>query len=406
MRWRGQLVRDLAAFVRPVARDLLRPPPHAEGATPTLRRLVNLWRLRWEWYHVAPVLKSRPARLCIEATSACNLRCPHCFTGRGETSRPRATLSLAFYRQLLAELGDCLWQIEFHNWGEPLLNRNLCTMIAEASARGLSTSLCTNLSVPFDAGRAEALVGAGLKLLGLSIDGARQATYEQYRVGGELDLVLHNCRLLTAAKRRLGSRTPRITWSFHAFAHNVDDVEVARAMAEELGIEFHVSRGRVFGPDWDPEARAVPHEPVAPMPCYTLFHTAVVYADGSVAPCRGSFYREDDMGRLAVDGHPGAQTFIEVWNGERLRLARGFFRRRGNGSADGQGHICADCPAQLDWHGFLGHIMLGGEPGAWTPRYTSNERYNYFWSRRPRIPGDGTSPTRHDGIADASPDLK
>src|SRR2546426_7965520 len=195
--------------------DVLRGPSHAEGATRTLRRLVNLWRLRRDWYHVVPVPKSYPARLCIEATSACNLACPHCFTGAGETSRPRATLSLEFYRQLLAELGPYLWQIEFHNWGEPLLNRNLCAMIAEASARGISTSICTNLSLPLDAGRAEALVGSGLKLLGLSIDGARQATYEQYRVGGRLDLVLQNCRLLTAAKRRLGSRTPRITWSFH-----------------------------------------------------------------------------------------------------------------------------------------------------------------------------------------------
>jgi len=376
------MVADLVTLARPMVGDVLRGPSHADGATRTVRRLLNLGRLRWEQYHVVAVPKSRPARLCIEASGACNLACPHCFTGAGDTGRPRATLSLAFYRRLLAELGDYLWQIEFHNWGEPLLNRDLCTMIAEATARGISTSLCTNLSLPFDAARAEALVGSGLKIIGLSIDGATQASYAQYRVGGRLDLVLRNCRLLTAAKRRLASATPRITWSFHAFAHNVADVDAARAMAAELGIEFHASRGRVFGPDWDPEARLVPHEHVAPMPCYTLFHTAVVYADGSVAPCRGSFYPQDDMGRLAVDGRPGAATFGEVWNGQRLRAARGFFRHQTG--ADGGDHICASCPAVSDWHRFVYHVTTGAEPAAWRPQYTGNDRYNYFWSRRTR----------------------
>src|SRR5207237_8672283 len=124
-----------------------------------------------------------------------------------EGGRPTATLSSEVYRRLLAELGDRLWQIEFHNWGEPLLNKHLFTMVAEATARGLSTSLCTNFSLPFDEPRAEQLVRSGLKIMGVSIDGARQDTYEQYRVRGRLDRVLENCRLVVEAKRRLGSPT-------------------------------------------------------------------------------------------------------------------------------------------------------------------------------------------------------
>src|SRR5713101_5229825 len=147
-------------------RELAHEPSFArqfEGARPTLRRILNLYRLKWEWYRGATELKSSPARLCIEASAACNLDCPYCFTGAGETSRPRATLSLGFYRALLAELGDCLGQIEFHNWGEPLLNKHLFTMVHDATARGLSTSFCTNFSLPFDETHAEELVASGLK---------------------------------------------------------------------------------------------------------------------------------------------------------------------------------------------------------------------------------------------------
>jgi hypothetical protein len=372
---------DLAVVTRSFM-GRLTAPPEFYGATPTPRRLLNLWRVTWQWYFYRTCVRSWPLRLCIEASGACNLACPHCFTGAGEVSRPRATLSLAFFRRLLAELGDHLWQIEFHNWGEPLLNKNLPTMIAEASARGLSTVFCTNFSLPFDAAQAERLVRSGLKVMGVSIDGASQATYEQYRVHGQLDLVLRNCRLMVDAKRRLGSRMPRIIWGYHMFGHNRDEADAARRMAEDIGIEFHVSRGRVFGPDWDPDERSLPHEHVVPVPCYTLYHTAVVYADGSMAPCRGSFYREDDMGRIATDGGSGAATFRDVWNGERFRRARSFFAGAVATTPDEERDICYGCPAKLDHERYIAHFLLGGTRATWRPRFDSNERYNYFWNRR------------------------
>ncbi len=379
-RWRRRLS-GLRAVAAHLAREF--PCPRLfEGATPTLQRLLNFWLLTCEHYRIEPVPRSLPARLCIEATSACNLACPHCFTGAGEVGRPAATLSLDFYRCLLTELGDRLWQIEFHNWGEPLLNKHLFTMVAEATARGLSTSLCTNFSLPFDAARAEQLVRSGLKVMGVSIDGARQETYEQYRVRGRLDRVLRNVRLVVEAKRRLGSRTPRVIWGFHMFAHNVGDVEAARTMAAQLGIEFHVARGRTVGADWDPDERWVPHEGVWAMPCPTLFHTAVVYADGSIAPCRGSFYPQDDLGRIAADGRPGAPTFRAVWTGEGFQIARRLFRERAE-TPQTRERICFDCPHLLDWHGSRTHLALGGRPTDWRPAFDSHQRYNYFWSRAP-----------------------
>jgi len=382
--WRRRL-HGVLAVASHLARQLPCPPPF-EGATPTLRRVSNLWLLTWENYRIEPVPRSLPARLCIESTSACNLKCPHCFTGAGEVGRPAATLSLGFYRQLLAELGTRLWQIEFHNWGEPLLNKHLFTMVAEASARGLSTSMCTNFSLPFDAARAEELVRSGLKVMGVSIDGARQETYEQYRVRGQLHRVLENCRLVVEAKRRLRSRTPRVVWGFHMFAHNVDDVEAARRAADEIGVEFHVSRGRVVETDWDPDERAIPHDHITPMPCHTLFHTGVVYADGSVAPCRGTFYPDDDVGRVAADGRPGAATFREVWTGEGLQTARRLFRERAT-TPQTRESVCLECPALLDWHRFVGHVSSGGAARDWMPAYDSNQRYNYFWSRARRTSG-------------------
>jgi hypothetical protein len=170
---------------------------------------------------------------------------------------------------------------------------------------------------------------------------------------------------------------------FHMFAHNVDDVEAAKQGAHQIGVDFHAARGRVVGPDWDPDARWIPHEHVEPMPCPTLFHTAVIYGDGSVAPCRGSFYPQDDLGRVAADGRPGAATFREVWTGEGFQIARRLFRERTE-TAETRERICFACPHLLDWHRYVAHRLEGGRRADWTPMFTGNQRYNYFWSRGPR----------------------
>ena len=170
-----------------------------------------------------------------------------------------------------------------------------------ARGRGLSTMFNTNFSMPFDAARAEALVRSGLTMLGVSIDGARQASYEQYRVKGRLELVVRNCRLVADAKRRLGSATPRMNWSFHLFPFNVGDVADAEAQAAALGMEFHVARGRVVGPDWDPEERFVAHE-----------HAVVL--EGHENRCRRLVLRDHDA--LA------AQRFVQQSPESILRVRR------------------------------------------------------------------------------------
>jgi hypothetical protein len=358
-------------------------PAKVSGAHLTARRLLNFYRMQWEEARGRVVLRSRPVKLTLEATSACNLSCPACFTGAGEVGRARGGMSLDLYRKLMDELGPYLFEVEFYNWGEPLLHKPIFTMIEEAHRHGVGTTVSTNFSIPWDEERAERLVASGLSVLGVSIDGARQETYEQYRVGGRLDLVLRNCRLVADAKRRLGS-SMRLIWEFHAFPHNVDDVPAARLLAGELGMEFFPSKGWVIGDEWDPQSEyRFLYLPGPARRCWFLWHQAVVNNDGGVAPCCGTFYREDDMGHVAVRASDiGAKSFQEVWNGERFRTARGFYRRY---EAEGEvaKRICFDCPATKSWHKWQGHRAAGGTPETFDPGFTPNEAFNFFFNRRP-----------------------
>jgi hypothetical protein len=256
-------------------------------------------------------------------------------------------------------------------------------MIADATRRGIATKVNTNFSVPFDDAKAEELVRAGLKSLNVSIDGARQHTYEQYRVRGELARVLENCRRVADAKRRIGSDLPLLAWEFHVFPHNSADYGEVFAMAAELGMKLYSFKGAVPGGDWD--VRGDWHFCVEPqvMPCASLWAIAVVNNDGGVAPCNGTFYSEDDVGKLAIGpGDLGAASFREVWNGPRYVAARRFYRRR-EGSADDRAHVCFDCPHTIIHENWKRHAAAGGTGQAFEIGYTTGDAWNYFWNRRP-----------------------
>src|SRR5262249_53767760 len=147
------------------------------------------------------------------------------------------------YLHLLDEIGAYLLLVEVFNWGEPLLHPDLPAIIAAASGRGISTRVNTNLSVPLSEHDAERLVASGLSDLFVSIDGATQEVYERYRVHGNLELVIHNCRLIAEAKRRLRSALPRLTLQFLQFPCNEGDADRVAALAASLDMRLLAFRG-------------------------------------------------------------------------------------------------------------------------------------------------------------------
>jgi hypothetical protein len=366
----------------------VRAAPPFLGYTPSPRRTANLYLNRLEHYFVRTRLWSKPLKLIVEPLNACNLRCPGCFTGAGGTSRPRSAMSMALYHALLRELGSTLFELEAFNWGEPLLNPAIEEMIAAATARGIATKLNTNFSLPFDDTRARRLVRAGLTTLTVSIDGAGQESYARYRVRGELAAVLANCRRITRAKQRIGSALPRLNWEFHVFPHNVGDVPAVRAMAAELGMTLLLFKGTVPGADWDLRGDwSFCVEPQA-MPCASLWSVAVVNNDGGVAPCNGTFYREDDVGALRFTPESLATAgFDAVWNGPRMQAARGFYRQRTARAAGDREHVCLECPQTRGYERWVAHQAAGGSADTFNLGYTTNDGWNYFWNRRPARPG-------------------
>lgn len=260
--WLEKLLLDHWKTVQDVSPALRRfPEGETWKKTPLmlkLRRYLNATRALKALSLGQAKLTSFPTYLTIDPFSACNLKCPLCATGNGTNTLKKGLLPLDMFRHIVDEMGTYLYSIDLFNWGEPLLNKDIYEMINYAHQRHILTTVSSNFHF-LNEESAEKMVTSGLDYLILSIDGATQETYEKYRVGGDLDVVLNNVRTLIETRKRLGKKTPYIFWQFLVFRHNEHEVEQARELAISMGVdEFKIEKAfllvstREDGEKWIP----------------------------------------------------------------------------------------------------------------------------------------------------------
>lgn len=246
-------------------------------------------------------------------------------------------MSLDLFKAILDDLAPYAYQLELFNWGEPFFNRALPELIAYANGKGVPTIISSNLSFPLSSEYVRAIITAGLRHLSAAIDGADQSTYEVYRRGGRLDVVMQNLRAFVAAKRALNSATPSICWQYLAFAHNEGQIEEARRLAGELGLDSFGVRGGLYDdPAWAPEGDYdFNYLQVGTNRCAWLWNKAVFHWDGGLASCCMGFNKHDDFDSF----RPG--QFRRMWNNEKFVAARRIWTDRN--SRLPEGHFCNNC---------------------------------------------------------------
>ncbi|MEK7728387.1 MAG: radical SAM protein, partial [candidate division KSB1 bacterium] len=245
-----------------------------------------------------PVVWGVPPVLTIEPTNVCNLRCPLCVTGNGTMERAYGRMAFETFTRLIDEIGDRVLYLVFFNQGEPYLHRRFNEFVVYAKRRGIYVTTSTNAHY-FDAETAEATVRSGMDTLVLSVDGAEQETYAQYRVGGSLAKVQNGIRALVEAKQRLRSKTPYLYMQFLVMQHNEHELPAMKRMARELGVDrFLVKTTQVEtfeeAQAWLPQAdkyrryNVAEHELTVKRGkgvCIRPWLTTMVNWDGGVVPC-------------------------------------------------------------------------------------------------------------------------
>jgi len=305
--------------------------------TRNLRRFVNYCLVHAEMKLGRNRLWSYPYELCVDVTNKCNLHCPYCPTGRGEHGRGRGSISYDLFAAILDELGPYAYRLELFNWGEPFFNRDLPRLIAHASRQRVATIISSNLSFPMTPDYVRSVITAGLTHLTAAVDGADQSSYEVYRRGGNFDLVMQNLRMFVEAKRALGMHTPHICWQYLVFAHNEGQIEEARRLTTELGLDaFSLMGGLYDDPSWAPRGNYdFNYLQIHPNRCTFLWNKAVFHWDGGFASCCMGFEQHDDFDSF----RPG--QFRRMWNNDKFIAARRIWTDKS--SPLPQGHFCVGC---------------------------------------------------------------
>ena len=274
-------------------------------------------------------LHSRPYKVTIDPGNVCNLQCPGCHTGisHPEMIRPRM-LRYEHFVRIFDQVAPHVFSVALYNWGEPFLNKKLFDMVAYARSKGVGTTLHSNLN-HFNEQMAEECIRSGLTHIYMSIDGATQEPYAQYRVGGQMERVLENLALLTEVRRKYQSKFPIITWKFIAFGHNDHEIGAAKALAAQHGADsFELYHGRPVVMDLYDEADKYRRQPEKiqqlPTRCNSLWSSLYVGADGSVLPCSLAFRPAEVFGNLLE------QSLDDVWNNSSFRNARSMFSKEFN----------------------------------------------------------------------------
>ncbi|NMF36416.1 SPASM domain-containing protein [Flammeovirga yaeyamensis] len=247
-----------------------------------------------------PIHWGNPISIAIEPTTSCNLRCPECPSGLRSFTRPTGMLSEDLFTKVIDELKDTLMNLTFYFQGEPYLNKNFLNMVKIASERKVFTSTSTNAHY-LNEEMSVKTVASGLDRLIVSLDGTTQETYENYRIGGDINKVILGIKNVVDAKKQLNSSTPKIVIQFLVVRPNEHQIEEAKQLAKELEVDdiqfktaqiYDYENGSPLIPSLDQYSRyqktkegKYKFKGKWERHCWRLWNSAVITWDGKVVPC-------------------------------------------------------------------------------------------------------------------------
>ena len=290
-------------------------------------------------FNVNTLKPKLPKAVVIDPINICNLDCPLCASKNQNYEKGK--MSFDTFKLVLDKIPSLKLVILF-NWGEPLLHHEIFNIIKESVSRNIYTITHTNFSLKQKPEFFERLVLSGLHQLVISADGASQETYEKYRVKGNFNWVIDNINYIVAAKKKLRKRDPKIVWKFIINKYNEHEVDYAKHLAKELGIEISFDKMGLADdiPDlefqgtlderkeqWLPKNKGfiLPYYqngrylPMNDKPCSQLFKSTVINPDGKITPCCWVTSKENVWGDLTKE------SFEEIWHNEKYQYSRSLF---------------------------------------------------------------------------------
>ena len=317
----------------------------------SLARATNAGKVAWSYYRSRQRGRARilgkPVSISIEPTTACNLGCTECPSGLKQFTRPTGNLDPMLFESIIDQLKEHLVYLTLYFQGEPFIHKGFLELVRIANQQGIYTSTSTNGHF-LSEDNARGIIESGLSRLIISIDGTDQATYEKYRVNGNLSTVIEGVKRLEEMKKRMRSSKPFTEIQFIAFRHNEDQIPEMRKLFKELGSDkLIIKTAQIY--DFESKNEIIPQNGSLSRyerdeqgeyviknklldHCWRMWHSCVITWDGKVVPC--CF----DKDASHVFGDLKEQSFDEIWYGPRYNEFRNSLLK-----SRSEIEICTNC---------------------------------------------------------------
>jgi MoaA/NifB/PqqE/SkfB family radical SAM enzyme len=324
------------------------------------RQTLNLASAAKDFALKRDTVKALPAVVKIDISPLCNLRCTACVhsdpngnpTLEKQVFAPGHKMTVAQFSSVIDQIRGKTASVSLYYLGDPMVHPDLVEMCRIAADAGLQVHISTNFSFGLKDEKIWEIVKSGLTHLTVCIDGLSQEKYQRTRVGGNIARVRKNLERVCRFRKEIGSRYPLVEVQYIKFRHNVDEMDEARRICEELGVDrFSDFWGDLHNwTDRDPgHFDVLGPKPTRRLPlCYWPHFSTVIKWNGDVIPCcthrQGSQYAPGEDAR--VFGNVFEKNLVEIWNSKAYRIARQMVSNPSvsGSSPEYKNHFCAECP--------------------------------------------------------------
>lgn len=260
------------------------------------------------------IVPSFPTHVDIEVASACQMRCPMCYTTyMGEDKK--GLMKFELFKKLVDECADNgVYSVRLSWRGEVLLNKKFIEMIEYAYSKGIpEVAFLTNAEL-LNEKLCNAIVESGIKWISISADGVDDI-YNEIRAPGVFNETTSKVAMLKKIRDEKGKKYPLIrvqSVASAAMSNSEKFYQSWNPIADRINlIADEIRDFSVFNDDDFQKFYF----------CDRPWNRLTVAYDGRVHNCVADYNGEWILGDASI------LSLSEIWLGERAAYARNAFLR-------------------------------------------------------------------------------
>lgn len=266
-------------------------------------------RVKWHYFPKYFIVPSFPTHLEVEASSACQMRCPMCKTTQmiKDGIIFQGKIKFALYKKIIDDCANQpLYSIKLSWRGEPLLNPEIIEMIGYAKKAGIKDVAFLTNGERLHPQLTEKLVDSGLDWISISVDGMGEV-YNNIRTPAIFEETFEKIKYMRSYRK--GKKKPLIrVQSVHSAirGNELNFLKTWEGVADR--VNFIADQKRSLN------HKDYKHDPA--YVCPSPWQRMCIAWDGKVVQCYSDYTEGNILGDVQK------QSIKEIWLGEPFRELR------------------------------------------------------------------------------------